>query len=172
MEAPLANADTETLRRDFPVSHALLVHDGLMTRQLIRFFGPVHAVQTGLERDGDTVTRWSTLHQTATGAALLHATLVIASQNLPDGLMDQLQSGNQLFGGLLAEAGVVVRMTDRVIYRAGPPGGVYAGSWGRRQRMLRAFDDVLLCDVDECLSDEAALHRLLIAPLADPAAAT
>jgi hypothetical protein len=27
-----------------------------------------------------------------------------------------------------------------------------------------------LCDVDECLSDEATLHGLLIAPLADLAA--
>lgn len=161
----MVRADIETLRRDFPVSHALLWHDGLMTRQLIRFFGPVHAVQTGLERDGDTVTRWSTLHQTATGEALLQATLVIACQNLPVGFMDRLLSGNQLFGGLLIEAGVTVRMTDRAIYRAGPPEGVYAGSWGRRQRMLRAADDALICDVDECLTDEPTLRRLLIASL-------
>ena len=135
-----------------------------------RITGPWSSSVTTVGASPLTVTRWSTLHQTGTGAALLQATLVIASQNLPDGLMDQLQSGNQLFGGLLGEAGVAVRMTDRVIYRAGPPGGVYAGSWGRRQRMLRALDDALLCDVDECLSDEATLHRLLIAPLADLAA--
>lgn len=163
----LVKADHRTPGRDFPVSQVLLRHDGLMTRQLIRLFGPVHAVQTGIERDGDTVTRWSTLHQTATGAALLQATLVIASLNLPDGLMDRLLAGNQLFGGLLLEAGVAVRMTDRVIYRAGPPDGVYGGSWGRRQRMLRASDDAILCDVDECLAEETALRRLLIAPLPD-----
>lgn len=163
----MARADSEILRRGFPVSHALLQHDGLMTRQLIRHFGPVHAVQTGIERDGDTITRWSTLLQTATGETLLQATLVIASPNLPDGLIDRLLAGNQLFGGLLIEAGVAVRMTDRVIYRAGPPGGVHAGSWGRRQRMLRASDDAVLADVDECLSDEATLSQLLIAPLAE-----
>ncbi len=159
----LVSADTELLRREFPVSHALLWHDGLMTRQLIRLFGPVHAVQTGIKRDGDSVTRWSTLHQTATGAALLQATLVIASPNLPDGFMDRLLSGDRLFGGLLLDAGVSVRMTERVIYRDSR----HSGAWGRRQRMLRAEDDAILCNVDECLSDEDRLHGLLIAPLAD-----
>lgn len=160
--------DPSILLRDFPVSHALLTHDGLMTHQLIRLFGPVHAEQTGVERDGDTVTRWSTLVQTASGTPLLQATLVIATRTLPEGLLERLLSGNRLFGGLLADAGVEVRMTDRVIYRAGPPGGVYAGAWGRRQRMLRAKDGATLCDVDECLSEDAALRRALIDPSAFP----
>lgn len=161
----MVNPESENLRRDFPVSHALLDHGGLMTEKLIRLFGPVHAVQSEIERDGNLVTRWSTLYQTASGAALLQATLIIRSENLPEGLLDQLLSGTRLFGGLLIEAGVNVRMVDRAIYRAGPPGGVYAGSWGRRQRMLRADTGAVLCDVDECLSDEATLRGLLIAPL-------
>ncbi len=141
-----------------------------MTHQLVRLFGPVHAVQSQMEREGNTVTRWSTLHQTATGKALLEARLVIAAQNLPNGVIDQLLSGDRLFGGLLTEAGVAVRMTDRVIYQAGPAGKVDAVFWGRRQRILRAPDGVFLCDVDECLSGEATLGRLLIAPLPEPRA--
>jgi hypothetical protein len=154
------NADLAILKRDFPVSHALLMHDDLMTRELMRHFGAVHAVQTAIEDDGDIVTRWSTLYQTATGEPLLQATLVINKPALPEGLLDRLLDGTRLFGSLLIEAGIAVRMTDRTIYRAGPPGGVYAGVWGRRQRMLYAMGDGLICDVDECLVEEASLRKL------------
>lgn len=161
---PLVNADPDIIRRDAPISHALLVHDELMTQRLIGRFGPVHATQTGLETDGDTVTRWSTLRQTATGEPLLQAKLVIAGQNLPAGFLDQLLSGGQLFGGLLITAGIAVQITDRILYRTGTSEGDSAGCWGRRQRMLRADTGTFLCDVDECLSDEASLRRLLVAP--------
>ena len=146
----MPNADLAILKRDFPVSHALLMHDGLMTRELIRHFGAVHAVQT------------ATLYQTATGAPLLQATLTINKPALPEGLLDQLLDSTRLFGSLLMEAGIAVRMTDRTIYRAGPPDGVYAGVWGRRQRMLHAKGGGLLCDVDECLVEEAPLRNLKI----------
>lgn len=158
----MVHADLAILERDFPVSHALLMHDDLMTRALIRHFGAVHAVQTAIEDDGATVTRWSTLYQTATGAPLLQATLVMNKTALPEGLLDRLLHGTRLFGSLLIDAGIEVRMTDRTIYRAGPPGGVYAGVWGRRQRMLHAKGGGLLCDVDECLVDEASLQNLEI----------
>ncbi len=160
----MVNSDLVILERDFPVSHALLMHGDLMTRVLIQHFGAVHAMQTAIEHDGDSVTRWSTLYQTATGAPLLHATLIINKPALPEGLLERLLNGTRLFGGLLIEAGVAVRMTDRTVYRAGPPGGVYAGTWGRRQRMLLADDGVLVCDVDECLVEETVL-RSLVFPL-------
>lgn len=161
----MVNADPEILRRDFPVSQALLVHGGLMTARLVRLFGPVHAVQTQLEVGDSTVTRWSQLLQTATGVELLRAKLVISVANLPPGFMDQLLSGNRLFGGLLIEAGVAVRMTDRDIYRTSADQNWH---WGRRQTMLQASDGLRLAEVDECLSNEASLRRLLIAPLPDP----
>ena len=162
----MVNVDPESLRRDFPVSHALLMHDGTMTHQLTRLFGPVHAVQTGAKTEGETVTRWSTIYHTESGTPLLQARLVIASQNLPEGLMTRLSSGNRLFGGLVTEAGVPVRLTDRVLYRSALPGG----AWGRRHRLLRADDGALLCDVDECLAEEDTLRRLLRAPLPDDGA--
>lgn len=133
-----------------------------MTRVLIRNFGPVHAIQTGVEDDGDQLTRWSSLHQTSSNGLLLNATLTLNKPALPDGLLDRLLGGTGLFGGLLIEAGVEVRMVDRKIYRAGPASGVYGGAWGRRQRMLRADDGALLCDVDECLAEETNLQRLVL----------
>lgn len=163
MPGKLVNTNLEILKRDFPISHALLLHDELMTKVLIRHFGQIHALQTGLDVDGDSVTRWSTLYQTATGSPLLQAVLTLRKTALPDGLLETLLAGSRPFGGLLMEAGVLVRMTDRVIYRSGPPDGVYARSWGRRQRMLTAEGGRELCEVDECLVDETSLRRLLVA---------
>lgn len=159
----MAQVDSAILQRDFPISHALLTHDDLMTRVLIRHFGAVHAVQTAIEEDADSLTRWSTLYQTETDTPLLQATLVIRKAALPVGFLGRLLAGRQLFGGLLIEAGISVRVADRTLYRAGPPDGVYSGSWGRRQHMLRAADDVLLSDVDECLASEATLRRMVLA---------
>lgn len=158
----LLHADLAILARDFPVSHALLTHDDLMTRALIRHFGAVHAVQTAIEDAGNSITRRSTLYQTATGAALLKAILVINKPELPDGLLDRLRDGTRLFGALLIDAGIAVRMEDRAIYRKESPGGDQAGVWGRRLRILHASGDGLLCDVDECLVEEALLRRLEI----------
>lgn len=151
------------LKRDFPISHALLLHDELMTPVLMRHFGQIHALQTGLEVDGDSVTRWSTIYQTATGSPLLQAVLTLRKTALPDGFLETLLAGSRPFGGLLIEAGILVCMTDRVIYRSGPAGGTYARSWGRRQRMLIAQGGRELCEVDECLVDETTLRRLLVA---------
>jgi len=155
-------ADPAILARDFPVSHALLAHDGLMTPRLTQYFGAVHARQTDLEDDGDSLVRWSTLYQTATGAALLQAELVIFKPALPDGFLERLLSGTRPFGSLLLEAGLAVRIADRRIFRTGPPGGAYAGAWGRRHRMLCASDDTPLCDVEERLEPETTLQDLIL----------
>lgn len=155
-------ADPAILARDFPVSHALLAHDGLMTPRLTQYFGAVHARQTDLEDDGDSLVRWSTLYQTATGAPLLQAELVIFKPALPDGFLNRLLSGTRPFGSLLVEAGLAVRITDRRIFRTGPPGGAYAGAWGRRHRMLRDSNDAPLCDVEERLEPETTLQNLIL----------
>lgn len=76
-------ADPAILKRDFPVSHALRMHDDLMTRALIRHFGAVHALQTSISEAGGLVTRRSTLFQTSSGVALLQAILVIRKSALP-----------------------------------------------------------------------------------------
>lgn len=162
----MLKADLDMLERDFPVSHALLWHDDLMTSRLIAHFGAVHARQTAVSEDRDTVTRWSTLCQTASRAPLLQARLVIRKSVLPEGLLAHLFAGTRLFGALLIEASIGVRMADRTIYCLRPPEGaqgqVRGQVWGRRQRMLLAEGDQPLCDVDECLVDETTLKTLLV----------
>lgn len=158
----MLHADLSVLARDFPVSHALLMHDDLMTRALIRHFGAVHAVQTAIRDDGDRIRRWSTLYQTATGEAVVTAILVIHKAALPDGLVDRLLAGTRLFGALLIDAGIPVQMVDRSIYRAESSGGGTLGVWGRRLNILHAVSGALLCEVDECLADEALLRKLAI----------
>ena len=162
----LTVADPAILIRDFPISHALLAHDGLMTPKLTQFFGAVHARQSDLEDAGDSLVRWSTIYQTASGAPLLQAKLVIFKPALPDGFLDCLLSGTRLFGSLVVEAGVAVRMTGHRIFRADPPadpsGETGAGAWGRRHRMLRAGNDAPLCDVEERLEPEATLQDLIL----------
>lgn len=153
-------ADPATLVRDFPISHALLAHDGLMTPRLTRLFGAVHARQTGLDDAGDRLVRWSTLYQTASGAPVLQARLVIFKTALPDGFLDRLLSGTLLFGSLVIDAGLAVRMTDHQIFQVDPPDK--AGAWGRRHRMLCESNDAPLCDVEERLEPEAALQGVIL----------
>lgn len=158
----LAADELEILARDVPVSHMLLVHDHLMTPVLGRTFGAVHALQTHLEDHGDRLVRWSTLYQTATGAPLLQARLVIFKSALPGGFADRLLSGTRLFGSLLIEAGLAVRMADHYVFRVGQPGGSPAGAWGRRHRLLCVRDDAPLCDAEERLEDETTLQGLIL----------
>ena len=168
----MASADLATLFRGFPISHALLTHHELMTTVLIRAFGAIHARQTYLEDDGDSLVRWSTLYQTATSAPLLHAELVIFKPALPVGFLDRLCTGTRPFGSLLIEAGLEVRMTDRRLFQAGPPNEAHVGAWGRRHRMLRSSDDTLLCDVEERLEDECTLQDLILPVARDRLART
>lgn len=155
-------ADPEIPSQDFPVSHALLDHGGLMTPRLTRFFGPVHASQTDLKDEGERLLRWSTLYQTRTGAPLLQARLVIFKSALPEGFLDRLLSGNRLFGGLAIEAGLPVRMIDQHIFQTDSGTEAKATAWGRRHRVLRAEDDAPLCDVEERLEPEAVLQGLVL----------
>ena len=154
----LASADLAILVRDFPISHALLAHDGLMTPVLTRAFGAVHARQTDLDDAADSLVRQSTLFQTATGAPLLQARLVIHKPALPAGFLDRLLAGTQPFGALLIKAGLAVRMTDHHIFRTSKS----AGAWGRRHRMVLAGDAAPLCDVEEWLEPEESLANLIL----------
>lgn len=158
----MASADLAILVRDFPISHALLAHDGLMTPVLKRAFGAVHARQTDLADAGDSLVRASTLCQTATNAPLLQARLVICKPALPDGFLDRLLAGTRPFGALLIEAGLAVRMIDHQIFRANPAGENNAGAWGRRHRMVLAGNDAPLCDVEERLEQETTLQNLIL----------
>lgn len=159
----MAVADPAILAHDFPVSHALLVHDGLMTPKLTQFFGAVHAQQTDLELAADRIVRWSTLYQTETGTPLLRAKLVIFKTALPPSLLDRLLSGTRLFGSLVIEAGLSVRIAGHHIFQEhGPSEDASVVAWGRRHRILGASDDALLCNVEERLEAEAILQRALL----------
>lgn len=157
----LASADLAILRRDFPISHALLAHDGLMTPVLTRAFGAVQARQTDIEDAGDSLVRRSTLFQTATGEPLLQARLVIHKPALPAGFLDRLLSGTQPFGALLIKAGLAVHMTDHHIFSTRETGKT-ADTWGRKHRMVLAGDAAPLCDVEEWLEPESALSNLIL----------
>ncbi len=148
--------------RDFPVSQALLDHDGLMTPKLVQVFGEVSARQTGMSDEGDRILRRSVLCQTATGAPVLQARLAIFKAAVPDGFLDRLLSGTRLFGSLVIEAGLTVRMSGQTIFRGQSPDTAGALAWGRRHRILLAGDDSPLCDVEEWLTDEETLEKLVL----------
>lgn len=147
---------------NFPVTHALLTHDGLMTPKLMQVFGDVSAQQTGIVDEGAWILRRSVLCQTVTGAPVLQARLSIFKAAVPDGFLDRLLSGTRLFGSLVIEAGLTLRMSGQTIFRRDSPDKVGAIAWGRRHRFLLAGNDYPICDVEEWLTDEETLQKLVL----------
>ena len=86
----MPNEDSTLFIKAYPISHALLAHDGLMTPKLTHFFGAVHAQQTDFADEGDHVIRHSKLYQTTSGAELLRAKLTIFKAAVPHGFLQRL----------------------------------------------------------------------------------
>jgi hypothetical protein len=134
----------------------LLDHDGLMTPLLRAQFGSLTAVQSGAERSDGIFLRESSIYQVATGAKILDAVLKISLPALPGGFLDRLLAEDVLFGQLLIEFRVSVRIAERSCYLS------WAASdqprrWGRRLDMYRVDTGALLCAVDELLAPGAEL---------------
>lgn len=156
------NFDQATLQRDFPLSYALLAHDELMTPRLVRHFGTVHAHQTAVKDEGQRLIRWSTIFQTMTGEPLLMARLVLYKPVLPASLIHQLLTTERLFGALLIEAGITVRMEERRVFRIDPEGNGDTDQFGRFQKMILTDDSTLICECEEVLSGESQLARRVL----------
>jgi hypothetical protein len=140
-----------------PFSQSLLDHDGLMTPVLRAAFGPLTVRQSQVLSGQDRMRRRSSIHQAATGAKILDAVLDIAVQALPEGFLEQLQRQDVLFGQLLQDFSVGVRIADRSLYRG------FDGTDLRCGRRLAIYDSArgdFICHVDELLSSEAQLLGL------------
>lgn len=144
----------------------LLDHDGLMTPVLRAQFGSLTAVQIAAERSEDIFLRESCIYQIATGAKILDAVLSISLSALPAGFLDRLLAEDVLFGQLLIEFRIGVRIAGRSCYlsQAAPD---QPRRWGRRLLMYRIDTGALLCRVDELLTDGTGLVTLH-APLPRP----
>ena len=135
-------------------SQSLLDHDGLMTPVLRAAFGPLTVRQSQAPLGQDRMRRRSTIHQAATGAKILDAVLDIAVQALPAGFLEQLQRQDVLFGQLLQDFSVGVRIADRSLYQCfdGP-----VLRCGRRLVIYGGARSDVICHVDELLTSEAQL---------------
>lgn len=143
-------------------SLTLLDHDGLMTPVLLAAFGRLFARQISSTYSGGWFVRRSSIFQRSTGERILDATLEISYAALPTGFLEKLTQGEELFGQLLSDFGIEVRISDKSIYSLNHDG--HSGPrWGRRVSMYRQDTDDLLCQVDELLVSEALLlqYRLM-----------
>lgn len=141
------------------LSRELLDHDGLMTPVLIRQFGPMNVRQTYAQHNEDRFLRHSTIYQSASGEKILEAVLDISLRAVPIGFLDLLQSKDVLFGQLLMDLSIAVRIVDRNVYRSEtdhPP------RWGRRLAIQHCDSQVVICKVDELLVSEPHLLRLAL----------
>jgi hypothetical protein len=145
------------------ISLRLLDHDQLMTPVLMAAFGEVFACQTAFRDDGHKIVRRSALYRRSVGEKILDATLVISKSSVPDGFLHEFLGSEALFGQLLINHGIAVRIADRHTYRYPSVGGQET-RWGRRLLMFRADDDALLCEVDELLVSEDQLRNLHKSP--------
>jgi len=143
---------------DAPISKRLLQHDTLMTAKLTEVFGEMIAHQTDFIDGDETFTRRSTLHRQGHEATILDARLIIRKFALPAGFLENLQKTEILFGQLLMNNGISVRMTERQVYKVIENGKT---RWGRQLQMLRADNANLLATIEELLVSEDELALII-----------
>ncbi|SFR42843.1 hypothetical protein SAMN04488005_1829 [Yoonia tamlensis] len=152
--------DRETIQTDVcnhsqGLSVWLLDHDGLMTPRLVDAFGPLKAVQTSATDTESTYQRNSQLRRRSDDALILKATLEVGKSEVPATLIDRLREGDNLFGQLLHDFGISVRVTTRGLFQTP------SGQFGRNVTMARTGHERRLCRVKETLSLDADLRQLL-----------
>ena len=141
-----------------PFGRSLLDHDGLMTPILRAQFGPLTVGKTHSDQGSNRLLRRSSILQAASGIPILDAVLVISAQALPLGFLDQLLREDVLFGQLLADFAIPVRLADRSLYQSAK--AAEDPRWGRRLTIYRKDSDAFICTVDELLVSDAQLLPL------------
>lgn len=138
-------------------SQSLLDHDGLMTPVLLAQFGPLTVVQNEASQSATRFVRRSSIYQAATGVKILDAVLDIALQSLPVGFFDRLQQEDVLFGQLLQDFSMAVRIADRSLFHMQAD---QASRWGRRLTIYRSDTQEFICTVEEIMASDADLWPL------------
>lgn len=144
-----------------PYSRSLLDHDSLMTPVLTAQFGPLIVRKTQSHPSTDSVLRHSSIYQAASDSKILDAVLEISPHALPAGVIAQLLQEDILFGQILADFAIPVRITDRTLYQSNAPDQI--PRWGRRLRIYHAETAAFICRVDELLVIEAQLIAMRLA---------
>jgi len=131
-------------------SKMLLDHDGLMTPVLITHFGALTVRQNEFHQDSDRFLRKSSIYQAASGLKILDAALEISLPALPPGFLEQLLHQDKLFGQLLTDFAIPIRITARNLH----PSSVEDNQgtrWGRRLTMYRDDTQEFVCHVKELM---------------------
>jgi hypothetical protein len=136
-----------------PYSRSLLDHDGLMTPILAQEFGALSVRKTQTDQASGRFLRRSSIFQIASGGKILDAELEISAAALRDDV---------LFGQLLADFEIPVRLTDRVLYQTTPLHPEMR--WGRRLTIYHAETHAFICSVDEVLAPDTQLWALRLKP--------
>jgi hypothetical protein len=138
-------------------SKMLLDHDGLMTPVLIAQFGTVTVRQNEFHQDSDRLLRKSSIYQAASGSKILDAALEISLPALPPEFLGQLLHQDKLFGQLLNDFSIPIRITARTLHHASAEdnGGI---RWGRRLTMYRDDTQEFVSHVEELMMPD---HELL-----------
>jgi hypothetical protein len=126
-----------------------------MTPKLVDAFGPLKAVQISAIDKADTYQRHSQLRRRSDGALILEASLNVTKANVPVELIDAMRMSDLLFGQLLANFQISAQVTARALFQT--PSGRY----GRYATLTRPGDDHALCSVEETLSLDSDLQKLL-----------
>jgi hypothetical protein len=144
-----------------PYSRSLLDHDGLMTPVLTAQFGPLIVRKTQSHTSSDHVLRHSSIYQARSNGKILDAVLTISPHALPANFVDQLLNQDILFGQILTDLAIPVRITDRILYNSHPADPT--SRWGRRLSIYHGDTRALICSVDELLVIETQLLAMRLA---------
>ena len=145
-----------------PYSRSLLDHDGLMTPVLTAQFGPLIVRKTQSHPTANSVLRHSSIYQAGSDRKILDAALQISPHALPAGSLDQLLNEDILFGQLLADFSIPVRIADRTLYHSTETDEI--PRWGRRLSIYHGETGAFICRVKELLVNDAQLLTMRLAP--------
>ncbi|MEI6800513.1 MAG: hypothetical protein WCO04_15065, partial [Pseudomonadota bacterium] len=133
----------------------------LMTPLLRKTFGALTVRKTQDQPNDDTVLRRSSIYQASTDIKILDAELRISVQALPAGFIVQLQNENRLFGQLLQDFAIPVRIAERELYQTTDKDSD-TPRWGRRVTLYHSDTKGFICKVDELLVEDDRLLPLLL----------
>lgn len=141
----------------FHFSQMLLDHDGLMTPVLIAQFGALTVQQNEFHHGADRFLRKSSIYQATSGLKILDAALEISLPSLPRGFLGQLLHEEKLFGQLLNDHSIPIRIAARTLHLSSGEDDQDA-RWGRSLTMYRDDTQDFLCHVQELMMPD---HQLL-----------
>jgi hypothetical protein len=150
--------EDNTYDEDNQIANRLLEKKTLLTPQIKTLFGKVILENRSQTMQGDQLLRQVTLVQEKSNLALLEGRLCINVQNLPKELCGKLTQSKDLFGQLLIDFDIAVKIKNLDLFSMIDADSGYE-RYGRRHKIVDADTGAVLSEVEELFSPQENLRK-------------